>query len=108
MNLFLKMPVLQANFCWLVDVKEVIWKESVAEIKVMEVIRVDVILKSYCTVSYPSETPKLASNVWTYSPGKLPIKSGRRCTLLAGNISISLAGSFGLKVRLMHPWDLSV
>ena len=34
------------------------------------------------------------------SSGKLPIKSGRRCTLLAGNISISLAGSFGLKVRL--------
>ena len=27
------------------------------------------------------------------SSGKLPIKSGRRCTLLAGNISISLAGS---------------
>ena len=45
MNLFLKMPVLQANFCWLFDVKEVIWKESVAEIKVMEVVRVDVISK---------------------------------------------------------------
>ena len=54
MNLFLKMPVLQANFCWLVDVKEVIWKESVAEIKVMEVVRVDVISKKLlcCVLSF--------------------------------------------------------
>ena len=47
-------PVLQANFCWLVDVKEVIWKESVAEIKVMEVVRVDVISKKLlcCVLSF--------------------------------------------------------
>ena len=35
MDLFLKISVLQANFCWLGDVEEIIcpWKESVAKKK---------------------------------------------------------------------------
>lgn len=108
MNLFLKMSVLQANFCWLGDVKEVIWKESVAGIKVMEVVRVDVISKKLLCCPIHQKPPNWPIMSGHNSSGKLPIKSGRRCTLLAGNISISLAGSFGLKVRLMRPWDLSV
>ena len=41
----------------------------------------------------PMTTPKLASNVWTYVCWESCQFSGCRCTLLAGNSSISLAGS---------------
>ena len=37
MDLFLKLSVLQANFCWLGDVEEMItWKDSVAGKKVIQ------------------------------------------------------------------------
>ena len=43
MNLFLKLSVLQRNFCWLGDVEEIIdpWKENVASKKTIQGVRVD-------------------------------------------------------------------
>ena len=60
----------------------------------MEVVRVDVIFiiaAVLCPIHQkPPNLPVMSGH---NSSGKRPVKSGRRCTLLAWNISISLAGS---------------
>ena len=121
MDLFLKISVLKANVCWLAmeDVEEMIcpWKESAAKKK----------NNSWCPRGFdiqnsyyvlwitnppfpppprqlrrgeycPMTTPKLASNVWTYV-----CKPGCRCTLQAGNSSISLTA----RNRQIFPSNLS-
>ena len=81
-DLILKISVLQANFCWLGDVEEIICP-----------VRGD-LMSRIVTMCYGSETPppppmlrgefrpmttpKLARNVWTYVCWEISSKSGYR------------------------------
>ena len=105
MDLFLKLSVLQANFCWLGEVEEIICrlKENVAGKKIIE----GGVSEGTCIrnlAPLPHWRPEVSNLVLRPHPnwpvmsghtsvGKLPSKLGCRCTLLAENTSISLAGS---------------
>ena len=98
-DLFLKISVLQANFCWLGDVEEIICP-----------VRGDLMFR-IVTMYYGSETPphphcwRVNFDLWPHqnwpvmsghtSARKLPVRwvVGYSCNLLARNSSISLPGS---------------
>ena len=131
MDLFLKISVLQANFCWLGDLRKIIcpwmnvsiegvwgdltfWIAGICQItfspppppttaeEVNFPLRRHPKLLSYPPPPPPPTTEGLTFALWSHPnwplrsghtiAGKLPSKSGCRCTLLAGNSSISFAG----------------
>ena len=119
MDVFLKISVLQANFCWLGDLDKIIcpWKlenclclrcwllcaicqKPLSPPPPTPTEGVNVALRSH-PISYqtPCPTPPPPKGwILPYGlrlPGNFPVSQvvGRRCTLLAGNLFISFAGS---------------
>ena len=98
MYLFPKKSVPQAKFCWLGNLEKLVcpWKESVSGKYTIQGVRGDLVYTIAC-IFYLFISPSLIEGV-NVSHRPLPIAYGRqvagfRCTLLAGNSSISLTGS---------------